>query len=618
MKHKTCSLLKKVSKILAPPPELKVSDWSDCYRKLSSEASAEPGQWRTDRAPYQREIMNAVNDPKVDTVIVMSSAQVGKSEILLNLLGYYIDYDPAPILFVQPTIEMAQDFSKNRLAPMIRDTPRLKNKVRDSKAKDSNNTLLLKSFPGGYIALGGANSPSGLASRPIRILLADEVDRYPISAGSEGDPVNLAAKRTTTFWNRKKILVSTPTIKDASRIESEYNSSTMEQLNIECPHCGKYQPYEWSQLNFEHESGTMEFNLIGYICMECGAIGTEQEWKRQPIKWIAKHPERISKRGFHLNELASPWKRWNEIIKDFLEAKRGGKETLKVWTNTSLGLTWEEEGDMDIYDQLIKRREYYEHEVPEDAIVLTAGVDVQDNRLEYEIVGWGIDKESWGIQYGVIMGDPGLKKTWDDLDNVLEKNYLRADGLEMQILTTCVDSGGHYTTEVYNYCKKRESKRVWAIKGQGGSGVSYIQRPSKRNKSGAWLFNIGVDVGKDTISSRLKVQFEKEPGFCHFPMELDKGYDEQYFKGLTAERRNVRYVKGKASINWEKRTSSIRNEPFDIRNYATAALEILNPQLEMLQKRYKNEAESKEKTINIDVKPHQTHPKRGSKGVDIW
>jgi phage terminase large subunit GpA-like protein len=618
MMDKTELLFRKIANVLAPPPELKVSDWADCYRRLSSEASAEPGQWKTDRAPYQREIMNAVNDQKVETVVVMSSAQVGKSEILLNLLGYYIDYDPSPILFIQPTIEMAQDFSKNRLAPMLRDTPRLKSKVKDAKSKDSNNTLLLKSFPGGYIALGGANSPSGLASRPIRVLLADEVDRYPVSAGTEGDPVNLASKRTTTFWNRKKILVSTPTIKDSSRIEMEYNSSTMEQLNVSCPHCGEYQPYDWAQLIFEHESGTMDFKLKGYVCKECGSISSEMAWKRQPIKWVARHPERINKRGFHLNEMASPWKKWTEIIRDFLEAKRGGKETLKVWTNTSLGLTWEEEGDLDIQDQLLKRREYYNCEVPEDAIVLTAGVDVQDNRLEYEIVGWGIDKCSYGIKYGVIMGDPGQKKVWSDLDDILDKNYIRSDGLEMQVLTTCIDSGGHFTTEVYNYCKKREDKRVWAIKGQGGSGVSYIQRPSKRNKSGAWLFNIGVDVGKDTISSRLKVQFEKEPGFCHFPIEDDRGYDEQYFLGLTSERRNVRYVKGKVSINWEKRSSGARNEPFDIRNYATAALEILNPQLEILQKRYKTEAENKRKSTISEAKTPKKVQKRGSKGVDIW
>lgn len=617
--HKTEALFKKLAKVLSPPPQLKVSEWADCYRKLSSEASAEPGQWRTDRAPYQREIMDAVNDTKVDTVVVMSSAQVGKSEILLNILGYFIDYDPSPILFLQPTIEMGQDFSKNRLAPMIRDTARLKAKVKDSKSKDSNNTLLLKSFPGGYIAIGGANSPAGLASRPIRVLLADEVDRYPVSAGSEGDPVNLAAKRTTTFWNRKKILVSTPTIKDASRIEAEYNSSTMERLNVACPQCGGYQPYEWAQLKFEHEKGTMNFNLLGYVCKECGAISTETEWKRQPIKWVADHPERTSKRGFHLNEMASPWKRWTEIIKDFLEAKKGGKETLKVWTNTSLGQTWEEEGDMDIDDILLKRREYYKCEVPHEVLVLTAGVDVQDNRLEYEIVGWGLDKKSWGIQYGVIMGDPGRRKVWDELDDILfNKSYIRDDELRMQVLTTCIDSGGHYTTEVYNYCKKREAKRVWAIKGQGGSGVPYIQRPSKRNKAGAWLFSIGVDVGKDTISSRLKVQFENEPEFCHFPMEKERGYNEQYFKGLTSEHRTIRYVKGKAIINWEKRTSGARNEPFDIRNYATAALEILNPQLEILHKRLNETDETSQNTLVLPQKPPQKLQKRGSKGVEMY
>ena len=217
------------------------------------------------------------------------------------------------------------------------------------------------------------------------------------------------------------------------------------------------------------------------------------------------------------------------------------------------------------------------------------------------------------------MGDPGRRKVWDELDDILfNKSYIRDDELRMQVLTTCIDSGGHYTTEVYNYCKKREAKRVWAIKGQGGSGVPYIQRPSKRNKAGAWLFSIGVDVGKDTISSRLKVQFENEPEFCHFPMEKERGYNEQYFKGLTSEHRTIRYVKGKAIINWEKRTSGARNEPFDIRNYATAALEILNPQLEILHKRLNETDETSQNTLVLPQKPPQKLQKRGSKGVEMY
>lgn len=606
----TKKLFKRLIKSFSTPPDMTVSEWADTYRMLSPESSAEPGRWRTDRAPYQKEIMDALADDRCYKVVVMSSAQVGKSEIILNSIGYYIDYDPAPMMYVLPTDSMAATFSKDRVSPMIRDTPTLKRKVEETKSRASGNTIFHKKFEGGHLTFIGANAPSQLASRPIRILFADEIDRFPISAGAEGDPLQLAIKRTTTFWNRKIIEVSTPTIKGASKIEKEYESSSMEHLNVACPHCGEYQTYEWEQLKFDHVSGTDEFTMLGYQCRHCGVVEREVLWKKQPIKWIAEHPERKDVRGFHLNELASPWKHWDEIVADFLEAKRQGTEMLKVWRNTSLGLTWEEDGDLDIKDILLKRREFYNCMVPKDALVLTAGVDVQDNRLEYEIVGWARGKSSFGIKYGVLYGDPGKHEVWAMLDDVLFANYKRSDGLEMQVMTTCIDSGGHYTNEVYEYCKKREMRRVWAIKGQGGSGVSFIQRPKSRNKSGAWLFMIGVDVGKDTMASRLKTNFVSEDGFCHFPMEEDRGYDEQYFTGLTAEKRNIRTVNGRVVINWIKKYEGIRNEPWDLRIYNSAALEILNPNLDLLYRRLNEE--------DGEIKPPKKKTRKVSKGISIY
>lgn len=600
-----------IKKSFATPPQMTVSDWADNYRKLSKESSAEAGQWKTSRAEYQREMMNAVSDDDVETVVFMTSSQVGKSEILNNTLGYYIDYDPAPILFVQPTEDMAKAYSNDRIAPMIRDCPTLNSKIADSKTRDSGNTILHKRFRGGHLTMIGANTPAKLASRPIRVLLMDEVDRFPLSAGNEGDPAQLAIKRTTTFWNRKIVMCSTPTIKGVSKIEKEYETSSAEVLNVACPDCGQYQPYVWEQLKFEHTSGEMDVKNVVYACKYCGACNKENVWKRQPIKWIAKNPHIKNKRGFHLNELCSPWKHWDEIVIDFLEAKRQGVEMLKVWTNTAMGLPWEEEGDIDINEILLKRRIAYNCEVPNDVLVLTCGVDVQDNRLEYEIVGWGKDFKSWGIKYGVLMGDTGSAEVWKQLDDVLFSKYERADGLKMEVMTTCIDSGGHHTQEVYKYCKDRENRRVWAIKGQGGSGIPFIKRPNRRNDAGAWLFMIGVDVGKDTLSSRLKQKFDTDIGYCHFPTETNKGYDEQYFMGLTAEYREVRTVKGRTVINWVKRTSGARNEPFDIRNYATAAIEILNPKFEMIEKRLNGTPET--------VKPQPTARKRrGSKGVEVW
>lgn len=611
-RRNTKRLFQKLMKSFATPPDMTVSQWADTYRFLSPEASAEPGRWRTDRAPYQREIMDALADDRCWKVVVKSSAQVGKSEVILNSIGYYIDYDPAPMMYLLPTDSMAATFSKDRVSPMIRDSPVLKKKVDDAKSRNTGNTIFHKKFEGGHLTFVGANAPSQLASRPIRILFADEVDRFPDSAGTEGDPLQLAIKRTTTFWNRKIIVVSTPTIKGASKIDNEYESSSMEHLNVACPHCGEYQTLEWEQLKFDHVSGTTEFTLLGYQCRHCGVVEREVLWKKQPIKWIAEHPERKDIRGFHLNELASPWKRWDEVVADFLEAKRQGREMLKVWHNTSLGLSWEEDGDLDIKDILLKRREFYNCMVPKEVLVLTCAVDVQDNRLEYEIVGWAREKTSYGIRYGVLYGDPGKPEVWSMLDDVLFSTYKRADGLEMQIMTTCIDSGGHHTETVYKYCRKREMRRVWAIKGQGGSGIAFVQRPSKRNQAGAFLFMIGVDVGKDTMASRLKTDFADEPGFCHFPMEPDRGYDEQYFTGLTAERRNIRTVNGRIVINWVKKYEGIRNEPWDLRVYNSAAIEILNPNLDALHRKL-NEGGGV-----ANPAPAQKRTKKISKGISVY
>lgn len=573
---KTLRLFRNIAKMVAPPKQLNMSEWADQYRRLSTEASAEPGQWRTDRAPYLREIMNTVNDAFIETIIIQASSQVGKTELLLNTIGYFIDYDPAPIMLIQPTLELAEAFSKDRLAPMLRDTPALKGKVRDVKSRDSGNTLLHKAFPGGHITMVGANSPANLASRPIRILLADEVDRYPTSAGTEGDPLTLAEKRTTTFWNKKKIYVSTPTIKGTSRIEMAYEQSTQEQWCLPCPNCDEYQPLEWSRIHFE--DATME-------CLYCGFRHDEYTWKARQLegKWVAQSTnEKV--RGFHLNELASPWSRWTTIIENFKKAnekaKQGNIELLKSWVNTTLGESWEEKGETVEADTLPARRERYDVDVPDGVLLLTAGVDVQDDRFEIEIVGWGEGKETWGIEYKVIPGDLKRPEIWRQLDEYLTQTWENPDGVKLNIAAACMDSGGHFTMEVYDFCKAREHRRIFAIKGRGEDNVPYIGNPSRNNRKKAALFPIGVSIGKERIFSFLKVQ-DPGPGYCHFPLDSEKGYDEAYFKGLTAEERKKRFVKGQAKYEWVKKYA--RNEPLDCRNYAMAAMEIVNPNFDVLR-----------------------------------
>lgn len=578
--HKrTIDLFKKLASILEPPPLLTVSSWADNYRKLSPESSAEPGQWKTSRAEYQREIMDSLSNKETETIVVMSSAQVGKTELINNIIGYFIDYDPSPIMLLMPTLDLATSYSKKRLAPMIRDTPTLKEKVKDAKSRDSDNTLLEKGFPGGYVALTGANSPTGLSSRPIRILLADEVDRFPQSAGIEGDPLSLAEKRTKTFWNKKKFFVSTPTEKGISRIEMEFDESTKEEWCLPCPICGKFQPLRWGNIKFEDVTHECEF---------CGEMFNEFEWKANKGKWIAEHPERIKKRGFHLNALASPWERWEDIIEDFKNAKKNGAETLKTWVNTSLGEVWEDnEGEGAEKDELINRREFYTAEVPPQVILLTAGVDVQDDRLEIEVVGWGLNRETWGIEYKVIYGDPSKSIVWTQLDLYLSKTFWYPEGEGLVISATCIDSGGHNTEEVYKFCKVREQRRIYAIKGMGGYGIPFIHKMSRNNLIKCMLFILGVDNGKENILSRLNIK-EIGPGYCHFPIEEDKGYDEKYFKALTSEKRVLKIKKGKRTYEWVKKSSGIRNEAFDLRNYANAAYEILNPNVEEMAKRNMN------------------------------
>lgn len=553
-----------------------ISQWADSERRLSQEASAEPGRWITDRAPYQRAIMDAISSFSVETVVIKSSSQVGKTEIILNTIGYFIQHDPSPILLLQPTLEIAEAFSKDRLTPMIRDTPSLTGKVVEAKSRKSGNTILHKRFPGGHITMAGANSPRSLASRPIRILLGDEVDRYPPSAGTEGDPISLAERRTPNFWNRKKVYTSTPTVKGLSRIDALYEESTKDQWFVPCPLCGQMQPLTWGQMRFPDD----QHSEMTHECSRCRRRSAEAEWKAGRGQWISANPKaRI--RGFHLWAAISPWMTWGEIYEACLRAKAGGQETLKVFWNTILGECWEEAGDEIATDALAERREVYDAQVPDRALVLTAGVDVQDDRLEVEIVGWSVGKESWGIAYFILPGDPIQEAVWQRLDELLQRPLYYADGTAVGISSVCIDSGGHCTPQVYEFCAPREARRIFAIKGRAGMGLPIIGKPSKNNRRKVFLFPVGVDTCKDLLFSRLRLG-EPGPGYCHFPIDADRGYDKAYFEGLTAEKRVIKFSRGKKKVSWEKR-SGARNEPIDLRNYATAALEILNPDLEAIR-----------------------------------
>lgn len=561
--------------VLKPPPKLTVAAWADLERRLSSEASAEAGKWHTARANYQRGIMDAISDPRNRDVVVMAGAQVGKTEMLLNVIGYHIAHDPSPILCVQPTLDMAQSFSKDRLAPMLRDTPQLRGKVKDPRSRDANNTTTHKVFPGGHISLVGSNSAAGLASRPIRIVLCDEVDRYPASAGSEGDPIQLARKRSATFWNRKILMVSTPTNKGASRIEAAFEESDKRRYFVACEDCGHDQTLKWSNVQWEKDRP----DTAAYVCEECGSCWDDAKRNRAVRKgyWIATE-EFTGTAGFHINGIYSPWTPLADAVRDFLSAKKL-PETLRVWTNVYLAETWEDQGERVDDFAVAERAETFGDEIPDDIVLITAGVDVQDDRLELEVVGWGRDEESWSLDYRTLYGDPSTPQLWQDLDAILSQTFKTEDGRDLGIRSACIDSGGHYTQAVYNYVRPREGKRIFAIKGMAGENRAIVSRPTRNNIGKIKLFTVGVDAAKELIFSRLKITMPGA-GFMHFPDDRP----DEYFKQLAASEKIVtKFHKGFPRREFVK--TRTRNEALDCRVYAIGALAILNLNLNAIADR---------------------------------
>ena len=556
-----------LKKGLAPVPKLTVSAWADRYRQLPSE-SAEPGRWRTSRVPYMKAVMDAFTEPDVQKVVVKSAAQVGKSEVLLNVIGRYAHVDPSNIMIIQPTLEMSQDFSKARLAKMIADTkvltPLFYGSKQISETRNANQTILSKQYIGGRVVLAGANSPAGLASRPIRILLCDEIDRWPVSAGAEGDPLSIAEKRTSTYFNRKIGIFSTPTIEGISRIDVEYSLGTQERWEHRCPKCGEYHAAEYKDI----DAG------LKWICPNCGGAFNEQEVKRSKQKFTAYNPDALNNgvRSFFITGFYSPWVSWRTIRQEYEDA-RGKPDLEKVVCNTRFGLSYERQGDVGEEGELLDRREQYDEEVPRGVLLLTAGVDVQGNRLEYEIVGWGVEEESWGIRRGQIMRSPQDPEAWLELDEVLGREYRSADG-RLKVYRAFIDSG-YMTSEVYGYCATRWELGRIAIKGYGAPGKALIYKTETGR--GYPLITLGVNEGKATIYARLQIQ---EPGaqYMHFGRDdryMIRRYDELYFKQLMAERMIIRRAGGMLYETYEPVKKNERNEALDLRVYALAALKSL-------------------------------------------
>jgi phage terminase large subunit GpA-like protein len=569
------NVLEQVQKQWRPPTELKISEWADTYRFLSPESSAISGKYRTDYAPYQKEIMDAFNDPNIERIVWQKSAQVGATEILNNVVGYYVHMQPSPILVMQPTLQMAQAYSKEKLANMLRDTPVLKARLNDSKSKDSSNTVLSKKFLGGTtLNMVGSNSAASVASRAVRILCIDEVDRMEASVGSEGDPVLLASKRTQTFFNRKIYLCSTPTVKGLSRIEAAFEESDQRYYYVPCPECGHMQTLKWSNVIWEDDKPETAI----YTCEENGCV-IEESKKHKMLKngeWRAT-AETKKTAGFHLNELYSVFSTWASMAENFLESKKQ-PEMLKTFINTSLGETWEPEPEEAVEAEgLLSRRESYDAQsVPDEALVLTCGVDVQKDRLECQVVAFSHNYEMWVVEYKILYGSTGQQDVWNQLDKYLLTKFKTHAGRVMTIACTTIDSG-FQTQMVYAFTKNKKGRRIFAIKGQSQSGKTVVGKPTRVGKENNILYPVGSDTAKEVIYSRLAVEYGYST--LHFASELD----EEYFKQLTAEQRFVKFVKGRKTLYWKQIRE--RNEALDTICYALAAAYILNPNFDLIEQR---------------------------------
>ncbi len=561
---------------IKPDSEISVSDWADANRILSQTASSEPGRFRTSRTPYLKDIMDALSpSSSYEKVVFMKGSQIGGTEAGNNWVGYMIDQAPGPMLVVQPTVEMGKRWSKGRLAPLIEDTLCLRDKVKDPRSRDSGNTVQSKEFPGGIVVITGANSAVGLRSMPVRYLFLDEVDAYPPDADSEGDPLTLAIQRTATFARRKIFIVSTPTIKGLSRIEKEFEETDQRYFFVPCPFCGHFQTLKWENLHYDKEHSE------SFYACECCKRNIEEHHKTDMLRqgeWRATNKEKVSDKviGFHLNSLYSPvgWLSWAACFQNY-EMAKDDEQLLKAWTNTTLGLTWEEKGDAPDWGVLFDRRERYKiGVVPKGGYILTAGVDVQNDRLELEIVAWGKNRESWSVDYRTIYGSPTLPEVWKKLSEIVNENFESEDGVSRKINMLAIDSG-FCTQEVYAWVRTQSIHNVMAIKGIDNSLVP-LNAPTKvdvnirgrKITNGVRLWKIGVSILKSELYGWLKQTRHEDGavphGYLHFPE-----YNTEYFKQLTAEQLVTKIVKGYPKREWQKTRD--RNEALDCRIYARAA-----------------------------------------------
>lgn len=552
--------IRSASHHLKPPPDLKPSEWAEQNIRIPI-GNAVPGLIRFDHAPYQREPLDMTANPECNRITLMWSAQVGKTTLALCAQAYKIGQDPQSQIMMQPSQGDLGTWLETKFNPLVTSNEELERLIAKPRGREGVNNQRMKSYPGGFLMFSWSGSPKTMRGRSAPFVVCDETDGYDKS--TEGHPVSLLWQRAATFGDRRKLLeISTPTIKNASWIESAFDQGDQRHFYVPCGDCGEYQPLRWSNVTWD--DGKPETAI--YACGKCGSMWNDG----QRIAAIRKGEWRTDEpftghASYHLNELYSCFRKLGDIAQSFIEKKRSGD--LQTFVNVSLAETWEESGEGVDVHVLESRAEDWGDTWPEDVIIAVAGVDVQDDRLECEIVGIGRDEETWSLEYFVIPGDPSGPQVWADLDAVVFSSYHTEDGRELSVRSTCIDTGGSHTQSVYRYIKSRESRRVFGIKGVGGEGRPLVGRPSKNNIGKVHLFPVGADTAKELVYSRLRIT-EPGPGYCHFP----KSRDPEYFEQLTAEQLVTRYVRGHAKRTWVKKRR--RNEALDVRCYAMAALYI--------------------------------------------
>jgi phage terminase large subunit GpA-like protein len=577
-------MIARVRTVWAPPPELTVSSFADREIVVTSGPLAGT-HWQTDFAPYQRGILDAFHEPGVEVAVIMGSSQWGKTSLAVNLVAYHMAHDPCAILVVEPTVDpMAKDFAKNRLDPVIAASPALAATVSKQRSRDASNTTYLKTFRGGSLSIGGANSAASLASRSIRLLVLDEVDRYPAELPGEGSTLAIAFKRTAAYRRRRRILMtSSPTLKGAP-IDAWFQRGDQRRYYVPCPACACMHPYRWANVRWtDHNPSTARLH-----CPACGYAIDDAE--RVAIlgqgEWRAEKPERADRTivSFHMWEAYSPFSSLAEIVTSFMRARAaqraGDRSEMHTWMNTTLGEPVEpDDGEGVEPHTLLLRRESYGEELdaPMGACALTMGVDVQDDRLELLVIGWGPGEEAWLVDRAEIPGDTSRPEPWANLDQILAAEYRHPSG-PLPISATCIDSGGHRTSEVYDYVHKNGARRVFATIGRDGERA-IVSSPSPkgwgRGARKVRLYTIGVDTAKALLMGRLALT-EKGPGFVHIPSR--DWADEELAAQLTAERLVTKFNKGVPESFWKKVRT--RNEMLDCAVLSLAALRLLNPKLE--------------------------------------